>query len=104
MLLFGHMGLTFGAAWALGHGYDKLQARKQPLKAGINTLHHLASKIDYRAVLIGSMLPDIIDKPLGLWVLHDEYGGGRSFFHTLLFALLLLLAGMIWYRKKRGIF
>ncbi len=103
MLLFGHSGLTVGAAWALGHSYDKLQARKQPLEAGTNKLQLLASKIDYRVVLIGSMLPDIIDKPLGLWVLHEEYGGGRSFAHTLLFAFLLILAGLIWYKRKRGI-
>jgi membrane-bound metal-dependent hydrolase YbcI (DUF457 family) len=103
MLLFGHLGLTVGAAWALGHSYDKLQARKQPLEAGTNKLQLLASKIDYRVVLIGSMLPDIIDKPLGLWVLHEEYGGGRSFAHTLLFAFLLILAGLIWYKRKRGI-
>jgi inner membrane protein len=104
MLLFGHLGLTLGTAWASGHGCDKLRARKQPLEAGANKLRRLASKIDYRVVLIGSMLPDIIDKPLGLWVLHDEYGGGRSFAHTLLFALILIMAGLIWHRKKRGIF
>ncbi len=103
MLLFGHLGLTVGAAWALGHSYDKLQARKQPREPGANKLRRLASKIDYRVVLIGAMLPDIIDKPLGILVLHGEYGGGRSFFHTLLFALLLILAGLIWYRRKRGI-
>jgi inner membrane protein len=103
MLVFGHLGLTIGAAWALGHSYDKLQARKQPLEASVNKIQRLASKIDYRVVIIGSMLPDIIDKPLGLWVLHGEYGGGRSFFHTLLFALLLILGGLIWYKKKRGI-
>lgn len=103
MLLFGHLGLTVGAAWALGHSYDKLQARKPSTEAGTNKLQRLASKIDYRVVLIGSILPDIIDKPLGLWILHGEYGGGRSFCHTLLFALLLILGGLIWYKKKRGI-
>jgi membrane-bound metal-dependent hydrolase YbcI (DUF457 family) len=103
MLLFGHLGLTTGAAWASGHSYDKLRARKQPLESGSDKLRRLASKIDYRVVLIGSMLPDIIDKPLGLWVLHDEYGGGRSFCHTLFFALILLLAGIIRQRRKRGI-
>lgn len=102
MLLFGHLGLTVSAAWAFGNSYDKLQARKQPLESGTNKLQRLASKIDYRVVLIGSMLPDIIDKPLGILILHGEYGGGRGFFHTLLFALLLSLAGLIWYRKKRG--
>jgi inner membrane protein len=103
MLLFGHLGLTAGGAWALAHSYDKLQARKQPLESGTDKLRRLASKIDYRVVLIGAMLPDIIDKPLGILVLHGEYGGGRSFCHTLLFALLLILAGLIWYRRKRGI-
>jgi inner membrane protein len=50
-------------------------------------------------VLLGSMLPDIIDKPLGE-VLFGTPAMGRTFAHTLLF--LLLLAAMAYYRKDLG--
>ncbi|MBI2173563.1 MAG: metal-dependent hydrolase [Candidatus Aenigmarchaeota archaeon] len=57
-------------------------------------MHFLRSRvknIDYRLLLLGSMLPDIIDKPLGLVVLKDILYSGRLVAHTLLFASLLTL-------------
>lgn len=53
--------------------------------------------IDYRMVIIGSMLPDIIDKPLGIYLLADEIGNGRIYGHTLLFLLLIVTAGILLY-------
>ena len=41
---------------------------------------------------IGSILPDLVDKPLGYFVYGDILGHGRFYLHTLLF--LLLLAGL----------
>ena len=41
--------------------------------------------IDYRLVLIGAMLPDLVDKPLGHIILPEN--NGRIFAHTLLFAI-----------------
>ena len=42
------------------------------------------------------MLPDLIDKPLALWILPDVFGSTRSIGHTALFGgLLLLLAGLV---------
>ncbi len=39
-------------------------------------------------MLIGSMLPDIIDKPLGGLICKETLGNGRTYAHTLLFLLL----------------
>jgi inner membrane protein len=65
MLLFAHMGLALAAA--------------RPF-----------ARADLLFVAIGSMLPDIIDKPVGE-IVYGTPSMGRIFAHTLLF--LLLLAG-----------
>ncbi len=41
-------------------------------------------------IAFGSILPDLIDKPLG-FLLYHSFGNGRLIAHTLLFNLLLLL-------------
>ena len=61
----------------------------------------LASRLDYRLILLGSMLPDLIDKPLGIWLLRDTLSNGRIFAHTLLFAVLLLAVGVYVYISRR---
>jgi len=63
MLLFAHLGLTLAGARLVGGA-------------------HLGF------ILLGSMLPDIIDKPLGE-VLFATPAMGRTIAHTLLFLLLL---------------
>ena len=77
MLLFGHIGITLGIAWFA-------ESR-------------LKIKIDYRLIVVGSLLPDIIDKPVGMILL--PLNNGRVFGHTLLFILIFLLTGLK-YRKS----
>jgi len=71
MLLFAHLGLTLASGrfvrWA-----------------------------DLAFLALGSMLPDIIDKPLGL-IVFGTPAMGRTFAHTLLF--LLVLATLAFYLK-----
>ncbi len=68
MFLLGHLGLT----WALvGSPFRRL----------------FPVGIDYRLLLVGALLPDLIDKPLSL-----AFGiAGRNIAHTLLFASSLTL-------------
>jgi inner membrane protein len=51
--------------------------------------------------MLGSILPDIIDKPIGMFL----FGNGRVFTHSLLAAVLLLLIGSYLYlnRKQTGV-
>ncbi len=63
----------------------------------------LAGRLDYRLILLGSMLPDVIDKPLGIWLLRDALSNGRVFAHTLLFAVLLLAVGVYVYVSRRNL-
>lgn len=85
MLLFAHTGITLGTTKVLARGTG-WRGRGLP------------AWLDYRLVLIGSMLPDLIDKPLGGVIL--SLGNGRIYAHTLVFLLVLLGAGiLIWYWK-----
>ncbi len=61
----------------------------------------LAKRIDIRVLLVGSLLPDIIDKPLGRFFLRDVFCNSRIFCHTLLFLLIISSAGIYLYRKRR---
>ena len=97
MLAFGHAGLTLGAA-ALTAG--SLGQGRLPARSGYGWLVSLSARLDIRWLLVGSLLPDIIDKPLGLWLLGDTLASGRVYCHTLLFAGLLTLGG--WYLSRRG--
>jgi membrane-bound metal-dependent hydrolase YbcI (DUF457 family) len=70
MLLFAHLGLTLAAS---------------RLVRGANP-HY---------TMLGSMLPDIIDKPLGE-LLFGTPAMGRTFAHTLLFFFLISSAAYYW--------
>jgi membrane-bound metal-dependent hydrolase YbcI (DUF457 family) len=48
---------------------------------------------------IGSILPDIIDKPLGYLLLPSTIGNGRTFTHALLVVILLLILGILFWKK-----
>ncbi|MFO8010915.1 MAG: metal-dependent hydrolase [Dehalococcoidia bacterium] len=59
----------------------------------------MGNSIDYRLVGLGAMLPDIIDKPLGIYIFGDAISNGRIFGHTLVFFLILLAIGIYRYRR-----
>ena len=120
MLLFGHIGITAGVVKACetlvsvsrpDNSYQSgsssrfgIVIRKKRLR-----LHHLLTgikgrikSIDYRIVLLGSLLPDIIDKPL--WLFAGSYiaPSGRGYAHTLLFNLALFICGLILIRYRKS--
>jgi inner membrane protein len=115
MLLFGHLGITLGTAIAAqgtklcfdrNSKSDKVISpisgkpgtppgrTRFSLDAVIETL---GKNIDIRFLLVGAILPDIIDKPLGLF----NIGSGRSISHTLLFLLIFTLCGLILYISRK---
>lgn len=57
--------------------------------------------IDYRVVLLGSLLPDIIDKPIFLLLGNSAFLSGRDYAHTLLFNLTLLAGGLLLARTGK---
>ncbi|UWG96436.1 metal-dependent hydrolase [Dehalobacter sp. DCM] len=85
MIFFGHLGLTGLAAKAAEKSLGKIT-------------------MDYRVVFIGSILPDVIDKPIGRILFAETFQTGRVFAHTLLFIVLLLGIGIVRYYlcRKNG--
>lgn len=56
--------------------------------------------MDLRWVLVGSLLPDLIDKPLGSILFVDHFGAHRLFAHALVFPVVLLFAVLIATRRR----
>jgi len=122
MLVFGHAAITLGAAVLLNGALTKSQARRgvnesrgeprpppekpsQNWSSGgiVSWFTSLANRIDIRLLLVGSLLPDIIDKPIGVFFFRDTFSNGRIFCHTLLFLILITLGGLYLYRSRNKI-
>ncbi len=117
MLLFGHVGITLGAAALLSGVLTTIQVQAEekseplqqprslshllstPIRTVSSWLTSLTGRIDVRLLLVGAMLPDIIDKPIGQFFFRDIFNNGRIFSHTLLFILVISIIGLFLYRK-----
>ncbi len=86
MLLFGHIGITLGVFLGISYFAPRLKAI-----------------IDLRYLAIGALLPDLIDKPLGMIIFASTISNGRMIAHTLLFSLTLFLIGLCLYDKRKDI-
>ena len=56
-------------------------------------------EMDLRVLVLGAMLPDLIDKPIGSILFTSYYGTGRLYAHTLLFAAVVMTVVMISTRR-----
>lgn len=81
MFFFGHIGITLGVFYSLSR---------------LSSKNNFWAAVPY--IVVGSLLPDIIDKPLGRIIFAEEIGSGRIYSHTLLFVTLLGLVGYYLYR------
>jgi len=120
MLFFGHIGITVGIAKACDILVSKSRAdncyepdsssrfgiviRKKQLYLYylLNRIKSRIGSIDYRIVLLGSLLPDIIDKPLWFLTGGDIFSSGIGYAHTLLFNLTLFICGLILTRYGKS--
>jgi inner membrane protein len=119
MLVFGHTVVTVGAALLLNRALTKSQAHRRVNESRgkprprpgipsqnwssdgiVSWFTSLANRIDIRLLLVGSLLPDIIDKPVGVFLFRDTFSNGRIFCHTLLFLILITLGGLYLYRSR----
>jgi hypothetical protein len=118
MLLFGHVGITLAVAALANRAIDSCSlpaTRNRPRWSheissdgclvedhrsipGASWVVALGRRIDIRVLLIGSLLPDIVDKPLGQVFFKETFSNGRIFCHSLLFLLLVGLLGLYLYR------
>lgn len=77
----------FIPGWSRGRSVFPLGHMGLTVALGRMVLHQKSKVLDYRVLLLGSMLPDFIDKPIGLALTIE----GRNVAHTLLFAVTLTL-------------
>ena len=94
MLIFALTGLTLGAAAIFA---DAVKNHRLTVYSRTSRFATLSTYLDIRLLLLGSILPDIIDKPIGLLFLRDTLSSGRIYAHTLLFFVLITLAGFLIY-------
>jgi len=83
MLLLGHIGVTLGLFFVIELFLPRLK-----------------TIIDPKFLAIGAILPDLIDKPIGMVIFASTITTGRMIGHTLLFSLLFFLLGLYSYEKK----
>ncbi len=120
MLLFAHLGITAGVVKACdtlvsairpGNSYEPDSSlgfgtvisnkwlRLYRLLSGIRVR---IGSIDYRIVLLGSLLPDIIDKPMWLFAGDQISLSGHDYAHTLLFNLVLFICGLVLIKYRKS--
>jgi len=114
MFVFGHTGITLGAAVLLAGALESRRSSKIARREAMESSSHysqvvpnrktswliyLGSRIDIRLLFISSILPDLIDKSIGRFVFREIFSNGRIFCHTLLFLILVTIAGIYLYRR-----
>jgi len=105
MLLLGHIGITCGVALA-AEAVAVQRGQSPDLPAGVaarlrQATASLSRRVDLRVLAVAALLPDIIDKPLGMVLLADTLGSGRLFCHALIFPVVLAAAGALQWRARR---
>jgi len=93
-----HVVVASGAAWGAERIVRRLFRRQPAGEPNGQPKASTGSLFDYRFVVLGALLPDIIDKPLGWWILNDG-AYEHSFAHSLLFAAILTLPGLFFARR-----
>jgi inner membrane protein len=94
MLILGHTGITLGASAITAGVFSRTK---------VNAWWGALSKyLDIRLLLVGALLPDIIDKPVGQYLFKSTFNNGRIFSHTLLFMVVITTAGWIVYKKQKN--
>ena len=58
-------------------------------------------KVDVRFLLLGAILPDLIDLPIGTVILADRYSTGELWSHSLLAASVYMVAVLLLTRRGR---
>ena len=112
MLVLAHSGITLGAAVLVNGALSKsrpthipsskiLSASNPATNPRTSWLISLANRVDIRILLVGSLLPDIIDKPVGQFFFRETFSNGRIFCHTLFFLLVITLAGLHLYKRNQ---
>ena len=98
MDVFGHVGLTLAVAYPV----ERIRGRYAQSGDDAGLGPPLAHRLDFRLIVVGSLVPDMIDKPLGFLLAPDLVNNGtRSVAHGVVFALLFIAASAVWFWHTR---
>ncbi len=107
MLVLGHAGLTLGSGILMSWISSRSHANRGHLSSeaprGENSSRSLASfwgSMDYRLLMVGALLPDLIDKSLSTVLFGDLFVHGRASAHTLVWLAVISVAGLCLYIRK----
>lgn len=88
MFILGHIGITIGIIYLLAYYIHSRYKKENPSAS-------FAENIDFRVIIIAAMLPDIVDKIVGMIIFKEEISNGRLFTHSIvitgIFSILLLV-------------
>ncbi len=121
MLLLGHTGITLGAGVLLAAAFigrqrlkveenEKIELHRPSSKHTLSLLNlrtrrasswltSLGNFMDIRLLYVGSLLPDIVDKPIGQLLFRETFSSGKIFGHTLLFLIIISTVGFYLYKR-----
>ena len=115
MFLFAHVGITLGLATLASGAIHKIHRLRNgstgspdAVLSGKNPeaketfseaigLKSLSEFLDIRILMVGSLFPDLIDKPLEF----IGFGDGRSIAHTLFVTLVVLVTGLFIFANHK---
>ncbi len=95
MFLLGHIGITVGIVYLLASLFSSRKKTDSP-----HTL--LTEDIDFRIVMVAAMLPDIVDKTVGMIIFKEEISNGRLFTHSIVVIGIISICLFIMARKRFG--
>jgi len=110
VVFFGHAGIALGAAVVLngllGRPAENEQAKSDEPSSGLAArwrsaeawVVSLSRRFDLRLLLLGAIVSDIVDKPAG-YLFYGTFGC-RLFCHSLLFLLIVAVAGLYLYLSR----
>lgn len=106
MFVFGHVGLTWAGTLLVARLSRRLppwgrQAQRAVSRAATRAKRYSVAAIDYRLLILGAILPDLIDKPLGVFLLREQISDGRFFAHSLLFVSVIGMTSLVWRGEAR---
>ncbi len=104
MLIAGHIGITLAIAKYVPRAIADIQGQFGPRRGTRTFKPSWTERLDDRALLFGSLLPDLVDKPLALFIAPTLVGHSlRSYGHTLVFSMILLAVAVglaVWTKRQ----
>lgn len=95
MFILGHIGITIGIIYLLAYYIYSRKKKENPSAS-------FAENIDFRVIIIAAMLPDIVDKIVGMIIFKEEISNGRLFTHSIVITGIFSIMLLVFVKIKSG--